>query len=157
MTDTISHLSDAKRELVAFRIGQQEFATDITLVREIRGWTPETPLPHAPSFVRGVINLRGTVLPIRCLAARLGIGASKPTARHVIIVVHVGTHMLGLLVDAASDILSVGADQFQATPEIGTEAVRQFMQGVLPMDGRMIAILVLDEVLPSVPSLAFVA
>lgn len=157
MTNIISHLADTKRELVAFRIGQQEFAIDITSVREIRGWTPETPLPHAPSFVRGVLNLRGTVLPILCLATRLGLGAPKPTARHVIIVVHVGTHMLGLLVDAVSDILSTGVNQLQATPEIGTEAVRQFMQGVLPIDGRMIAVLALDDVLPSAPNVGFVA
>lgn len=148
MTDTILHASDTQRELVAFRISQQEFAIDITSIREIRGWTPETPLPHAPPFVRGVINLRGTVLPITCLATRLGLGASDPTARHVIIVVQVGTHMLGLLVDAVSDILSAEMDRFQPTPEIGTDAIRQFMQGVLPVDGRMISVLALDAVLP---------
>ena len=76
------------RELIAFRIGEQEFCVDIMAVREIRGWTPATPLPHAPSFVRGVINLRGAVLPIIDLGARGSACApTEPTARHVIIVV----------------------------------------------------------------------
>ena len=65
------------RELIAFRIGEQEFCVDIMSVREIRGWTPATPLPHAPSYVRGVINLRGAVLPIVDLAARLGLRRAR--------------------------------------------------------------------------------
>ncbi|MGB8277578.1 MAG: chemotaxis protein CheW, partial [Methylovirgula sp.] len=67
------------RELMAFRIGAQEFCVDIMAVREIRGFTPATPLPQSPCFVRGVINLRGAVLPIIDLSARLGFGPSQPT------------------------------------------------------------------------------
>jgi len=67
------------RELISFRIGAQEFCIGVAVVREIRGWTQATPLPHAPSYVRGVINLRGTVLPIIDLAERLGLPASEPT------------------------------------------------------------------------------
>ena len=78
-----------RRELIAFRIGAQEFCVDIMSVREIRGFTPATVLPRSPSFVRGVINLRGAVLPIIDLAARLGFPAADPTARHVIMVVQV--------------------------------------------------------------------
>ena len=75
-------------------------------VREIRGWTPATALPHAPAYVRGVINLRGSVLPIVDLAERLGFPQTEATQRHVIIVVQVDAQIVGLLVDAVSDILS---------------------------------------------------
>ncbi len=95
------------RELMAFRIGAQEFCVDIMAVREIRGFAPATPLPQSPAFVRGVINLRGAVLPIIDLSARLGFPPAEPTARHVIMVVQVGNQTVGLLVDAVSDILTV--------------------------------------------------
>ncbi len=78
------------RELISFRTGALEFCVDIMAVREIRGWTPATPLPHTPGWVRGVINLRGAVLSIVDLATRLGLETGEPTARHVVIVVQVG-------------------------------------------------------------------
>src|SRR4051812_24315234 len=94
--------SGVGRELISFRIGDQEFCVDIMEVREIRGWTPATALPKAPAFVRGVITLRGAVLPIVALGARLGLGTAEPTARHVIIVAQVQNQVVGLLVDAVS-------------------------------------------------------
>src|SRR5882724_7312205 len=100
-------------ELMAFRIGAQEFCVDIVSVREIRGWTPATALPHSPIFVRGVINLRGVVLPIVDLAARLGLASVEPTLRHVIIVAQIGQQIVGLLVDAVSEILTVTDDMIQ--------------------------------------------
>ena len=74
-------------------------------VREIRGWTPATPLPRSPSYMKGVINLRGIVLPIIDLGDRFGLKTAEPTARHVIMVAHIGSRMVGLLVDAVSDIV----------------------------------------------------
>src|SRR4051812_31236560 len=93
-------------ELIAFRIGDQEFCIDVMSVREIRGWTPATAIPYAPPYVLGVINLRGAVLPIMDLSARLGMKPAEPTVRHVIIVTQVNRHTVGLLVDAVSDILT---------------------------------------------------
>ncbi|MHB8883702.1 MAG: chemotaxis protein CheW [Methylovirgula sp.] len=136
------------RELMAFRIGAQEFCVDIMAVREIRGFTPATPLPQSPGFVRGVINLRGAVLPIVDLSARLGFGPSEPTARHVIMVVQVGEQVVGLLVDAVSDILTVSGDAVQPTPDVASEMAKMFVRGVLAIDGRMISHIALDNVLP---------
>jgi purine-binding chemotaxis protein CheW len=136
------------RELVAFRIGEQEFCVDIMIVREIRGWTVATPLPRSPTFLRGVINLRGAVLPIVDLAARLGFQATDPTQRHVIIVAQVGHQVIGLLVDAVSDILTIGDAAIQPPPEVASEMVRTFVQGLLAIDGRMVSLISLDRVLP---------
>lgn len=136
------------RELIAFRIGEQEFCVDIISVREIRGFAAATPLPHAPNFVVGVINLRGTVLPIVDLAARLGFRPTEPTARSVVIVVRVDRQMVGLLVDAVSDILTVSDDLLQATPDIASELARTFVRGVMAFEGRMISMIAVDSVLP---------
>ena len=73
MSDPLTHTASDRRELIAFCIGEQEFAVDIMSVREIRGWSPATPLPQTPAYMRGVINLRGAVLPIIDLSARLGL------------------------------------------------------------------------------------
>ena len=136
------------RELISFRIGAQEFCVDIMEVREIRGWTPATALPQAPAFVRGVINLRGAVLPIVDLGARLGLGTADPTARHVIIVAQVQNQVVGLLVDAVSDILTVTDDMIQPTPDVASEMVRTFVRGLLAIEGRMVSFISLDRVLP---------
>ncbi len=146
-----AHKTDgaASRELISFLIGTQEFCVDIMSVREIRGWTPATALPQSPSFVRGVINLRGAVLPIVDLASRLGFEAAEPTQRHVIIVAQIDRQIVGLLVDAVSDILTVSDDLVQPPPDVASEMVRNFVQGLLAIDGRMISLISLDRILPN--------
>lgn len=142
-----------RRELIAFRIAAQEFCVDIRSVREIRGWTPATPLPQAPSWVRGVINLRGTVLPIIDLGARLGFGATEPSVRHVIIVARVGMKTVGLLVEAVSDILTVGEEVIQPTPDVACDTVRASVRGLIAHESGMISLLALDGLLPESESL----
>jgi purine-binding chemotaxis protein CheW len=149
MTEITRNESISGRELIAFRIGAQEFCVDIMSVREIRGWTPATALPQSPSFVRGVINLRGAVLPIVDLAARLGFPPAEPTARHVIIVAQIGSQVVGLLVDAVSDILTVTDDIVQPTPDVASEMAKTFVRGVLAVEGRMISLIALDNLLPA--------
>lgn len=136
-------------EFVAFRVGAQEFCIDIMSVREIRGWAPATPIPHAPRFVRGVINLRGAVLPIVDLAGRLGLPSAEPTARHVIIVTQIGERLAGILVDAVSDILTADEKTIQDTPDVASDLARSFVRGVLALDGRMISIITLENILPT--------
>jgi purine-binding chemotaxis protein CheW len=141
-----SHAAD--RELIAFRIGDQEFCVDIMQVREIRGWAPATPLPRTPSYMKGVINLRGSVLPIVDLGARLGLTTTcEPTARHVIMVVNVGERTMGLLVDAVSDIISLADSQVQAVPDVASDQVKAFVKGLFGIDGRMISLITLDRIL----------
>ncbi len=149
MVDHIVKDQRKNQEYVAFRIGTQEFCTDIMAVREIRGWAPATAIPHSPKFVRGVINLRGVVLPVVDLAARLGLPSTDPTARHVIIVTQIGEKVAGLLVDAVSDILSLDPTLIQPTPEVTSQVARNFIRGVVALEDRMISIVFLDAVLPN--------
>lgn len=134
-------------ELISFRIGEQEFCVDIMAVREIRGWTPATPVPHSPRFVRGVINLRGAVLPVIDLADRLGLGTAVETARHVIIVVQIGSRIVGLLVDAVCDILSTADHVVQKTPDLAGDQMQSFVKGLIALEGRMISLIDLSLVL----------
>ena len=148
MTTLANTMTSGARELIAFRIGDQEFCVDIMSVREIRGWTPATPMPHTPGYMLGVINLRGAVLPIIDLAARLGMNPAEPTVRHVIIVAQSGNRIVGLLVEAVSDILSVTNDIIQPTPDVSSDFERTFARGVLAIDKRMICLIELDAVFP---------
>jgi purine-binding chemotaxis protein CheW len=136
------------RELIAFRVSDQELCINVKTVREIRGWTQATALPRSPRYVRGVINLRGAVLPIVDLAQRLGLASTEPTARNVIIVVQIKHQQIGLLVDAVSDILTVSGTKIQPAPDVASELVKVFVRGLLPVDGRMISLISLDHVLP---------
>jgi purine-binding chemotaxis protein CheW len=136
------------KELISFRIGAQEFCVDIMAIREIRGWTAATALPQSPSFVRGVINLRGAVLPIVDLASRLGFESTEANDRNVIIVAQIGEQVVGLLVDAVSDILTITDDMIQPTPDVASETAKTFVRGLIPMEGRMISLIGLERVLP---------
>lgn len=148
MTEQFSTPAAACRELIAFRIGEQEFCVDIMAVREIRGWTPATPLPRSPGFMKGVINLRGAVLPIIDLGVRFGLTTSEPTARHVIMVAHIGGRLVGLLVDAVSDIIQLRDEEVQPTPDVASDHVKAFVKGIFALDGRMISLIELDRILP---------
>ncbi len=149
MVDNVVKNEHKLQELVAFRIGAQEFCIDIMAFREIRGWAPATAIPHSPRFVRGVINLRGVVLPVVDLASRLGLASTDPTARHVIIVTQIEDKIAGLLVDAVSDILSLDPSLIQPTPEVTSQVARSFIKGVVALEGRMISIVMLDSILPN--------
>ena len=152
MSYTAKTMSQNGRELIAFRIGDQEFTVNIMNVREIRGWTTATPMPHTPSYMKGVINLRGVVLPIIDLSARLGMKPAEPTVRHVIIVAQVGPKVVGLLVDAVSDILTVTDENMQPTPDIANEAAKAYARGILAIEGRMICLIELDSLFPHTES-----
>ncbi|WP_456388187.1 chemotaxis protein CheW [Profundibacter sp.] len=149
MPDTQKKEPSTEIELLTFQVGKQEYAIDIMSVREIRGWTKATPLPHAPDFVRGVINLRGTVLTIVDLAHRLGMGRTETNERNVIIVVHTGKETVGLLVDAVSDILVINKNELQVPPEMTASDNQTFVNALMIAGERMIRILSLAAALPT--------
>lgn len=135
-------------EVLSFSVGEEDYCVSIQAVREIRGWIPATPLPHAPSYIRGVVNLRGTVLPIIDLGARLGRAATEATARHAIIVTEARGRVVGMLVDGVSGILTVTENAIHPTPDVGSDETSSFMKGLLIVGDRMISLLALDRVLP---------
>ena len=143
-----SAAQNTQTEYLSFRIGESEYSVEIMSVREIRGWTQTTTLPHAPRYVRGVVNLRGAVLPVVDLAIRLGLEETEPRERNVIIVVDVGKRMVGLRVDAVSDILSFTPDQLQPPPDITNSSKSAFVKALTILDDRIVRLLDLETVLP---------
>jgi purine-binding chemotaxis protein CheW len=154
MQEPVITASAERREMISFQVGVQEYCVDIMAVREIRGWSPATTLPQSPAYMRGVINLRGAVLPIMDLASRIGMPTTEPSVRSVFIVVQAGDRTVGLLVDAVSDILSITDDMCQPTPDISCENVRHFVRGIISIEGRMISEISLDRLLPEREALA---
>ncbi|MGE5545630.1 MAG: chemotaxis protein CheW [Solirubrobacterales bacterium] len=134
-----------QKQFITFTIGDEEYGVDIMAIREIKGWTATTALPNAPAYMRGVINLRGAIIPILDLKARFGRGPAEPSARNVIIVVAVGTRLAGLLVDAVADILAVQDTDIQPVPEL-EHSSEKFLAGLVTVEGRMVALLDLDIV-----------
>lgn len=134
----------ASNEYLTFAIDNQYYGIDILSVREIRAWTEVTGLPNTPDYVRGIINLRGTIVPIYDLRVRLGGGRTNPTRMHVVIVVVAANGTFGLLVDSVSDILSIDGRDLQAVPETGMEADNRFLSALVAREERMVSIIDLD-------------
>ena len=136
-------------ELISFEIAGQEFCIDIRAVREIRGWTPATAMPQTPDYLLGVINLRGLVMPVVDLRARLGLGTTEPTSRHVIVVVQHEDRTAGLLVDAVQETFVVDEAKLQPPPALDQFGGPRFVDAILPLEGRMLSRLVVAALLPT--------
>jgi len=126
-------VSESKQEFLTFIIGSEEYAVKILRVQEIRGWQEPSPLPNVPSYVKGVVDLRGTVVPIIDLREKFHLKASHDGTT-VVIVVHVITHqgerIVGLVVDAVSDVHSFDLSSLQPAPDISSSIKNQFVLGL---------------------------
>jgi purine-binding chemotaxis protein CheW len=137
-------------QFISFAIGDDQYGVDIMAVREIKGWSEITHLPKQPDYMRGVLNLRGAMVPIIDLRCRFGQGVTEATALHVVIVVQIGPRMVGLLADRVLDIISFEASQVQAVPRV-TEASRMdFLSGLVTVDGAMIALIDISNLLSEI-------
>ena len=132
-------------QLIAFSIGEQAYGVEITTVREIRAWNGATPLPNTKEFVRGVVNLRGTIVPIFDLRARFGAGVTEATKTHVVVVLAVGEKWIGILVDAVSDILTVQKNDIHPVPE-GENMDSELLNGIVTHYSRMVGLIYLESV-----------
>ena len=139
----------SQRELIAFRIGRQEFCVDIMSVREIRGWTPATPLPRSPGYMKGVINLRGTIVPVIDLRLKLRLKEARYDAFTVMIVLNVEDRVVGIVVDSVSDVIALNAEQIRPTPEFGASVDTRFISGIGTVDDRMLILLDIETLIDS--------
>lgn len=140
-----------RHELITFGIASQRFGIDIMAVREIRAWSPVTRLPRVPDYVAGVVNLRGAVLPVVDLAARLGWAPTEATPRNPIIVIEHRGQLRGLIVHDVADIVSIEAGSLQQPDAAGQEAITYFLQGIAPLGEDMVMVLDLDRLMADEP------
>ena len=132
--------TDQTMKLITFTLGEGHYAVNIMDVREIRVWSEATALPETPPYVRGVVNLRGAIVPIFDLRDRFGQGVTQTTEKHVVIVVTVEDKMIGLLVDTVSDIVTIAAEEIRKVPDTQTEPQNNFLQGLIQLQDHMLAL-----------------
>ncbi len=137
------------RQFISFKIGAEEYAIDVMAVREIKGWTGATALPNQPQYLLGVTNLRGTIVPVFDLRCRFGMGLTEVSRSNVIIIVAIAERIVGLLVDAVSDILTLDNGEIRAVPETDRGETANFLAGIVPVNGSMVVILGLEQLFPS--------
>jgi purine-binding chemotaxis protein CheW len=141
--------ADAVTQFVSFAIGDDQYGVDIMSVREIRGWAEITHLPKQPEYVRGVLNLRGAIVPIIDLRCRFGQGLTETTPLHIVIIVQIGGRQVGLIGDRVLDIVSVEAGQIQPVPRTAQGASADFLAGLVTIEQTMIALISLGELIPT--------
>lgn len=138
-------------QFLTFNLAGEEYGIDILKVQEIRGWMPVTKVPNAPVFVRGVMNLRGAIVPVIDLRLRFGLEAIEYTKLTVVIVVTVqaesGNRIIGMVVDGVSDVLNVNTSDIQSSPDFGTTVHTEFISGLVTAEAGMVMLLDVDRLL----------
>jgi purine-binding chemotaxis protein CheW len=145
--------SDNLVQFISFAIGDDQYGVDIMAVREIKEWTEITHLPKQPEYVRGVLNLRGVIVPIIDLRCRFGQGRTEATPLHVIIIVQIEHQLVGLLADRVSDIISIDTAKIKSVPKVAQSARLDFLSGIVTVENSMIALIELANLI-SQPSVA---
>jgi purine-binding chemotaxis protein CheW len=134
-------------QFISFAIGEDQYGVDIMAVREIKGWSEITHLPKQPDYVRGVLNLRGVIVPIIDLRCRFGQGLTAATVMHVVIIVQMEQQLVGLLADRVSDIISVDPAKIKPVPKVAQTARLDFLSGIVTIDEALIALIELPNLL----------
>lgn len=145
MADT--QVLDAEEQLVIFELANEVYGVDISRVQEIIRMTTITRLPRAPEFVEGVINLRGKVIPVVDLKKRFGLEQGDRTKASRIVVVDVGDHTIGMVVDAVSEVLRVPTEAVEPPSPVVTTIESDYIRGIAKLESRLIILLDLDKVL----------
>jgi purine-binding chemotaxis protein CheW len=139
-------------EFISFAIGADHYGVDIMAVREIKEWSNATALPKQPDYMRGVLNLRGSIVPILDLRCRFGQGLTTATPMHIVLIVQIADRPIGLLADRVLDIVSCGKSQIQPVPKVVESERVEFLSGLAVTDGEMLALIDLDHLLPATPT-----
>ena len=146
-------VEESLEQFLTFIMNEEEYGVEILRVQEIRGWEPVTPVPNSPKHVKGVINLRGTIVPILDLRAKFNIEMVEYGPLTVVIVLRVALgdleRVMGIVVDAVSDVYGLSLDDMQAAPDLGDHVDTNYIQGLAAVDDKMVVILDIDALLAS--------
>ena len=137
------------REFLTFRLGAEEYGIDILNAQEIRGWETPTAIANTPPFIKGVINLRGTIVPIVDLRVKFGLADAKYDAFTVVIILSIARRVLGIVVDAVSDVMTLGAEQIRPAPEFGGALDTRFITGLGTVGSRMLILVDIARLMTS--------
>lgn len=134
-------------EYLSFTLGNEQYGVDILKVQEIRGYDQVTRVPDAPDYIKGVINLRGTIVPVIDLRLKLRLENARYDAFTVMIVLNVEQRVVGIVVDSVSDVIELAAEQIRPTPEFGAAVDTRFINGIGTQDERMLILLDIETLL----------
>jgi purine-binding chemotaxis protein CheW len=142
---------EGSHQVLTFVLGNETYGVDILRVQEIRGWSAVTKIPHSASHVLGVLNLRGSIVPIVDLRMRFSLDRAEYTTVTVIIVVSVmsaaGRRDFGVVVDGVSDVVDVNTDEVKAAPDLGAHGATDYIRGLVPVSDRMVVLLDIDRLI----------
>jgi purine-binding chemotaxis protein CheW len=149
MRDKNSNTAAAADEFLSFTLGEEHYGVDILKVQEIRGYDAVTRLPDAPDYIKGVINLRGTIVPVIDLRLKLRLKEARYDAFTVMIVLNVDDRVVGIVVDSVSDVIPLSQEQIRPTPEFGANVDTRFISGIGTVDDRMLILLDIETLIDS--------
>ncbi len=147
MNDTSAHAATSGGEYLSFTLGNEHYGVDILKVQEIRGYDAVTRVPDAPDYIKGVINLRGTIVPVIDLRLKLRLDEARYDAFTVMIVLNVEDRVVGIVVDSVSDVIPLSAEQIRPKPEFGAAVDTRFISGIGTQDERMLILLDIETLL----------
>jgi purine-binding chemotaxis protein CheW len=143
--------SDNTIQYLSFVLGKEEYGVDILRVQEIRSWEPVSRVPNVPAYEKGVVNLRGAIVPIIDLRERFALSKVEYTPLTVVVVLQTGngnnTRIMGVVVDSVSDVISVEKNEIQGAPDFGTKVSNEFINGLVSVSERMVMLLDVDKLL----------
>jgi purine-binding chemotaxis protein CheW len=136
-------------EVLSFRLGAEEYALNILKVQEIRGYDAVTRIASAPDYLKGVMNLRGIIVPIVDMRIKFNVGTPTYDAFTVVIVLNINGHTIGVVVDSVSDVVTLSPDQVKAAPDLGASVAADYLMGLGTVGERMLILLDIDKLLSS--------
>lgn len=140
-------------QYLTFMLAGEEYGVDILRVQEIKGWNSVTPIPNTPKYIKGVINLRGTIVPIIDLRERFNLESIPYGLTTVVIVLRIesekGSRIMGIVVDAVSEVYNIGSNALKAAPDFGQAISTDFVKGLATVDEKMVIVLDIDHLLNS--------
>ena len=139
----------AGHEYLAFTLGSEEYGIDILKVQEIRGYETVTRIANAPEFIKGVINLRGIIIPVVDMRIKFKLGAPVYDQFTVVIILNIGGRIVGMVVDSVSDVTTLTPEQVKPAPEMGTAFSSDYMIGLGTIDERMLILVNIDKLMSS--------
>lgn len=142
-----SHDTKVNREILIFTLGSEEYGIDILKVQEIRGYDQVTSIANAPPFIKGVINLRGNIVPIVDMRIKFNIGKAEYNEFTVVIILNIGKRIVGMVVDGVSDVVSLTSEQVRPAPEFGTVLDTAYIQGLGTIEERMIILADIEKLM----------
>jgi purine-binding chemotaxis protein CheW len=149
-TTAADQRDDSGREYLAFTLGSEEYGIDILKVQEIRGYETVTRIANAPAFIKGVINLRGIIIPVVDMRIKFQLGTPTYDQFTVVIILNIGGRIMGIVVDSVSDVTTLSADQIKAAPDMGSTAFgAEYLMGLGTIDDRMLILIDIDSMMSS--------